>query len=742
MSTNRTSPFESSVADQKGVVTDASAQLLNVARKRIQSGAAKNAKDALRQLPELLGFKSVVLELAIDEYQRERSRNREVDIEGLCEQFPRFHSSIRRQLEVEELLAGNSLSSAFTDAPPDWPAIGDRLSDFLLTDELGQGRFARVYRAQQLSLANRIVAVKVTSDVAQEAASLGALNHANIVRVHGVYHVPEHGLSCICMEYAGCLTMLDLLDAMSLPAKLGCDNSLIRNSLQESKGANPRLASATLAWPKTYQDTIAWFGERLADALDHAHRANVLHLDIKPSNVLISFDGQPKLLDFNLSALANAPPRRLGGTLPYMAPELVSALADTESNPPSIAVCAANDIYSLGALLYELLTGRLPFTPAGNASRGSLQEAARSYVALQQRPNISGRWQACECDRDLMSIVDRCLSLEPSARFQSAAELACALRSYLSTSRRVSRSLRYHRRLVLSGVGVFLLGAALASWRLATQEPLADRHYSRGLALVQHGDYPEARREFSLAIDAARDEPELRYARAVAMQKSGLVEDAIRDLDDAIQKSPQAKFYTLRGYCFQMLARPEPAERDYSIARHLGDDSRELRNNLGVIYTTLKNESRAIEEFDDVVLSYPDWPTVRFNRGISQFNLDCHRQSLPTSGLDDLRIVVAHAPQDRMAHFYIAASYAILSQQDPSQLELAFSHLGTALKNGLDPSSIQVQPAFDSLHDDPRFKALCFEQRTVSAGPELEQIVEPIPVFRFSLPRKSLGSGH
>src|SRR5438552_10311035 len=109
-----------------------------------------------------------------------------------------------------------------------------------------------------------------------------------------------------------------------------------------------------------YEDSVLWMAARLADGLAHAHERCILHLDLKPANILLTDEGQPMLLDFNLSQNtkqpAGAAAASIGGTLPYMAPEHLEAFRGGTQ-----AVDQRSDLYSFGVILYELLTRRPPF---------------------------------------------------------------------------------------------------------------------------------------------------------------------------------------------------------------------------------------------------------------------------------------------------------------------------------------------------------------------------------------------
>jgi tetratricopeptide (TPR) repeat protein len=176
----------------------------------------------------------------------------------------------------------------------------------------------------------------------------------------------------------------------------------------------------------TYVETILWIGARLADGLAHAHERGILHRDLKPANVLLTDDGQPMLLDFNLSEdLGKAPGSAValvGGTLPYMAPEHLEAFGGSRHD-----LDPRCDLYSLGVILYELLTGRAPFTRRTGPSEKIVPEmiAERRQGAPPLRRHNKAVSPAAE------AIVRKCLDPEPALRYRSARELQVDLERHL-----------------------------------------------------------------------------------------------------------------------------------------------------------------------------------------------------------------------------------------------------------------------------------------------------------------------
>ncbi len=270
--------------------------------------------------------------------------------------------------------------------------IGTTLDHFEILSELGRGGMAVVYRARQINL-DRMVALKVlppalTHDASyvtrfrQEARSAARLDHPHIMPI---YEVGEaNGLHYIAMKYIQGRTVKELLHAEG------------------------RLSVASAA------QILAQVG----DALDYAHRQGFIHRDIKPSNMMITAEGWVYLTDFGLArATTNEQAAGLTmtgtvmGTPEYMSPEQAQGLANL--GPPT-------DIYALGIVLYELLTGSFPFD--GDTPLAVL--AARLMYAPRPPRDVRGDLPAAVED-----VVMRALARKPEARFPTAAAMVSALRS-------------------------------------------------------------------------------------------------------------------------------------------------------------------------------------------------------------------------------------------------------------------------------------------------------------------------
>ena len=325
-------------------------------------------------------------------------------------------------------LAGSDVLGALSRSGTEpYPGPGDRLLHFDLVEELGRGAFARVFLAKQPSLANRLVAVKVTTTATDEPQKLARLQHPNVVPVYSVHEADR--FQVLCMPFLGRVTLSRVLTRLAAnwdqPPTSG--RELLGTLLSDTRIAASLSDVHSAVYPSpesrlarmSYVDAALWIVAELAAGLGHAHDRHILHRDLKPANVLITTDGTPMLLDFNVSSeSAHGSPRtggRVGGTLPYMAPEHLRAFAGEDT-----VVDERSDLYSLGVILYELFTGRLPYSLPTNPDVIGLVAA---MLERQQRPPESPRLFNPAVTPAAAAIVLKLLAPAPAARYGSAAEL-------------------------------------------------------------------------------------------------------------------------------------------------------------------------------------------------------------------------------------------------------------------------------------------------------------------------------
>ena len=365
----------SSVRDDGGLHR---AQLTAADIKRAwQRGADADAAAALQDHPELRSYRTLAIDLAHCEYRLRLHTGENLEADEFCRRFPSLEQSLYLLIQVHSLLGHDPELRGLQKMVP-WPAPGQDFLGYRLVSELGRGTFGRVFLAHELAIGNRQVALKVALQGADEADVLGKLRHPNIVPVYSVHWDESTGLAAFCMPYLGCATLCDVLERVfsggSRPTRADVILGAIRLANQGAELSELHRPERVLC-SGSYVDGVIYLAARLADALAHSHRCGIYHRDLKPSNVLLSLDGQPLLLDFNLSVDTGGPACRIGGTLPYMAPEVLVGVLGQTTDAAARYYDPRSDLFSLGVILYETLTGALPF---GKIARDvSLEESAR-----------------------------------------------------------------------------------------------------------------------------------------------------------------------------------------------------------------------------------------------------------------------------------------------------------------------------------------------------------------------------
>ncbi len=384
-------------------------ELLDTVRYRLedgwQSGSELPVEELLRDLPPDLADTLLPQFLAM-EIRVRRIAGQDPIPEDYYARFPDAEVKISEAFRIAAEIESGAADAAVTGSetwqahdpvvlrqqavPPLELAPGDFFGRFELIEKIGSGGFGTVWRARDTVL-NRPVALKTPRseqlDPKQLASFLHEAQAAARIRYRGVVQVyetgTEDGIAFIASEY---------IDGPSL---------------QEA------LADQSLSFVE-----IASLCRRVADALQQAHETDIIHKDLKPSNILLDADGEPHVTDFGLAKIgANDRSDELGwiiGTLPYMSPEQTRG-ANEQLGP-------ATDVYSLGVVLFELLTRQRPFS-------GERWALLRD---IQQEPAPKLRRLDRRIPRDLEAICLKCLAKDPSQRYQSAADLAEDLRRYLA----------------------------------------------------------------------------------------------------------------------------------------------------------------------------------------------------------------------------------------------------------------------------------------------------------------------
>ncbi|HSG71572.1 MAG TPA: protein kinase, partial [Planctomycetaceae bacterium] len=497
-----------------------------------------DASVILADHPELRQHKSVVLDLAYEEYCRRTSRGEILSAHEFAARFRDIQRSLLCLIDVHQLLHENpQLMEDSTELV--WPKVGEKFQDLELTANLGRGAFARVFLARESGIGGRLVVSKLSKTGGREAEFLGRLEHPHIVPIFSVKHDEQSGLSAICMPYLGRATLLDLIDGIAARNNLPASASQLRLIIQ-SFDVTPPSASQhrkpiRSAWQRTSLDALIDLGIQLAEGLEFAHEQNVCHGDIKPSNVLITPQGQAMLMDFNLSFQTQGDDKALGGTLPYMAPEQLRRIVDREAGQ-SPASNERTDIYALGVVMYELLAGRYPFgsipvdEPKHQAATNLLRRQEHGFRPLREvNPNI---------DRHLAGCIEKCLTYNAEDRWRTATELRSALEYANSLRQRSRRWVRRHRKTVLAAACAASLAVSASAYSMLTREPLEVRLYRAGTEALSTQNYDVAIGSFTELAALTPESPEVLFSLGRAYQGKRQFKDALEYFSDCWNIDP------------------------------------------------------------------------------------------------------------------------------------------------------------------------------------------------------------
>ncbi|MGG7099216.1 serine/threonine-protein kinase [Rhodococcus sp. 24CO] len=390
----------------------------------LRENRPKRLSEYCVEYPELLD-EPLPAELLYEEFRFRRQRGEKVAVPEYLTEFPAQAEALENLIE-RDAAAGPPAIVTLESSGFDRFEVGQRFDDFELMMEIGQGAFARVFLARQLSM-QRWVALKISQNVGVEPQTLARLDHPHIVRVFDQRVLEDQALRVLIMEYVPGGTLLEVVRLVRrTPPELRCgrllldsiDQNLARKGEMQPSETSLRREVAGLSWP----ETVAWIGMRLADALEYAREHGVLHRDIKPANVLLTVEGIPKLADFNVSSSdveSEDAACLVGGSVAYMSPEQLEACSlgvpgnlDTRS-----------DIYSLGVMLWELLTGSRPF--ADDGTRESAPSPAAALAIRRRGVDPAAQEHLPEdCPAALRRVLVKSLALERDARWSGGRKLA------------------------------------------------------------------------------------------------------------------------------------------------------------------------------------------------------------------------------------------------------------------------------------------------------------------------------
>jgi WD40 repeat protein/predicted Ser/Thr protein kinase len=464
-------------------------------------------EDYLTEFAERLADPDGLLDLVYHEVLVREAYGDAPELNEYLRRFPQFARQLRDQFEVHSALKSNRwLTKAGTSELADpatladsgrrAAAAGPSITGYEVIRELGRGGMGVVYLAWQTGL-GRLAALKMVlagdssrpQDLARfrgEAEAVARLEHPNLVKIYEIGD--QDGRPYFAMEYVDGGRLADALHGTPWPPR--------------------RAAELT---------------ETLARSTHAAHHRGVVHRDLTPNNVLLTAEGQPKIVDFGLAKLlvggaGHTESGAVLGTPSYMAPE--------QAGGRSKEVGPAADVYALGAILYELLTGHPPF---------KAETPLETLVQVVHDEPVTPRRLQPKVPRDLETVCLKCLSKEPTRRYPGAAALAEDLRRYLAGEPvrarpvgAVGRAVRWARRrpsmaaLVAVCATVAAVAFAVVTWE-GRQARLAQGRAERA---------QKAEAIQRVVAEAAREREAKQHRRYQELSARLLRDRALRDCED------------------------------------------------------------------------------------------------------------------------------------------------------------------------------------------------------------------
>ena len=484
-------------------------------QRRLDRDATVRVEQYLEKYPSLAEDRAAVVELIAAEYRQRKRRDSGLTAPAFAERFPQYRDELQGQLDgppqprrrfpvhlncphcrnpieivahgpAEEVICPSCGSSFRLDPDRTQSWAKDKLpklGKFELIEAVGRGAFGTVYHARDTQL-QRIVAVKVPRSgqlstdededrFIREARNAAQLNHPSIVPVHEVGR--SDTFPYIVSEF---------VEGLRFPTRLTDQRPGFRDSAQ----------------------LVA----RVAEALEHAHAQGVVHRDLKPSNIMLSPEGTPRVMDFGLAKrdageITVTVEGQVLGTPAYMSPEQATGQAHH--------VDGRSDVYSLGVILFELLTGELPF-------RGNQRMLLHHVIHDEPRPPRSLNDRV---PRDLETICLKAMAKEPARRYQTAQAMSDDLQRYLAGEPiaarpvgRLERSLRWCRRNPLvaglsAAVALVLVTGSSVSTHFAIQadgqarEAISERDRADAQATKAIDEKARADRKADEALIAAKE---------------------------------------------------------------------------------------------------------------------------------------------------------------------------------------------------------------------------------------------
>jgi tetratricopeptide (TPR) repeat protein len=624
--------------------------------------------------------RSVLVEQAYQHFHELAGAGAKPDLRSFCDRYPACRSALLRLLLFDTFAENHPeiLSEEEAEEAVGWPSEGEQRGDLTILRLLGRGQFARVYLAAERSTGDRHVAVKFSLLGGAEARMLGRLAHLNIVPVLSAREEESSGLSVVCMPYLGSTTLEDVRDGVgeSDALRTGRASAILDVLRARALPQDPPAAPVDARLRHgSYADGIIHLAIQLADALAFVHARGVCHRDLKPSNVLLDPSARPLLLDFNLSTSEIEPEVPPGGTPHYMAPEQLRGFR----NQPRETLDERADLFALGVMIYELLTGEHPCGPIPPELCGP--ELAQ-FLLERLEAGVRPLRDCCPgLEQPVAAVLDRCLAFDRADRPSGAAELAALLRRQFSPARRLRRWVMARPRSVACALTLLVLFTVAAGLAWSRVPPYPERCYLAGEQAYRQENYDEAEKRFTEALEADPQNARYRFARGCTrLMQSKKIPGNSEKLDGACTDllpasgSMDPPALAVTAYIASRRQKPTAAIQMYNQLEKSGYRPLMVRNNRAYNFMLAKKFTEAAADLQAAQQIERDCQAVCYNRALLELirrTIDS-RVTISPQALDEMQRAINLGPSTSALHRDAARLYAVAAHDaaHPVRVEL------------------------------------------------------------------------
>lgn len=693
---------------------------------RTKTGEALEFPKIAETYPQLRQYRSYVLDLVYEDYCQRSATGELRPTDDYIRTFPEYSQQIEELIEVHRFFHKSGQVPDWLNDPKIWPVPEEQFLDYHICTELGRGAIGRVYLAKELSLGGRYVALKVSPSGHNEAKLLAKLNHPHVVPIYSVKENEDVGLTAVCMPYQGRTTLADLLAVVQDgPVDTKSARFWQEHARREAASGSLPAAVPSDLLKKPFVDTVLELVTQLVSALDYVHERNILHRDLKPSNILITPERTAMVLDFNLSTDLSELESRIGGTLPYMSPQQIQQVL---ISPHSILpLDERTDLYSIGVIFYELLSGRLPFDAKSYGVVGK-QEASEFINKINAGPEPLQKLVP-EVDDYTARLIHECLDVDIDRRPASAKALLVRLEVCRSMNARSRRMLRRHPRRTLLLAGLAGLCLLIVGLFFLLRPSLEERLLAAAWDDLQVGNFSEAVGKTSEVLAINPNSATALRMRGRGYEKTGALETALTDWNESFQLEPDPKLAICIGTIECRRKDYKSALNSFEYAKQRQIKSAEFFNNYAQLFRLLGTTTypESLELFTAALEINRNLPEALAGRAMLAMVADINsRQPIRPQAIQDIELAVdlSNANPELLA---LAAKCHFAAQDDGMHYQLGKAFAIRALEAGMGFKELKNSIYHEALSKDPDFEKYRYNAPSVGRNHKELIWIDPWP---------------